>query len=325
MIISRTPLRVSFIGGGSDLPAYYRNYGGRVVSMAVNKYVYVSVNKSFSNNVRVAYSTVEEHDTFCKVNHPLVRNSARLLGFQTGLEITSTADIPAKGTGLGSSSAYTVGLLNALSNYRGIGRSKSELAEFACQVEIEMCQEPIGKQDQYAASFGGLNIFSFEAGGSVKQDALDIDPFNMNEFLKSVLVFYTGITRSAASVLGDQVGNTQSGSKDHILREMVELVSPFAEALISGDIDQCGQILDANWKLKKELSNKISNDIIDEIYDEAIAAGAVGGKLLGAGAGGFMMFIAPPSKHRSIANRLKKLKQQFWDIDRTGTSIIHQS
>ncbi len=325
MIISRTPLRISFVGGGSDLAGYYRNHGGRVISMAINKYVYVSVNKSFSNTVRVAYSTVEEHENFELVNHPLVRNSAALIGLKTGLEITSTADIPAKGTGLGSSSSYTVGLINALSNYSGTARTKAELAEFACKVEIEMCQEPIGKQDQYAASFGGLNIFDFQTNGAVKRTQLKIDPFNLNLFLNSILIFYTGITRSAASVLLEQSADTQRGSKDTALHEMVELVVPFAEALASGDINECGRILDANWQLKKGLSNKISNHIIDELYEVATSAGAVGGKLLGAGAGGFMLFLAPQHKHREIVRQLKGLQQQFWSIDYAGSTIIHQS
>lgn len=325
MIISRTPLRVSFVGGGSDIPAYYQNCGGRVISMAIDRYVYVSVNKSFSNQVRVAYSTVEEHDTFEHVAHPLVRNSTALLGIETGLEITSTADIPAKGTGLGSSSAYTVGLLNALSHYCGAGRSKSELAEFACRVEIDMCQEPIGKQDQYAASYGGLNSFKFNTDGSVTQETVSINPFSLNEFLSSLLVFYTGITRRASSVLSSQVEQTKRGNNNVILKEMVDLIPAFLDGLASGDFNTCGQILDTNWRLKKTLSNGISNHIIDEIYQEALLAGALGGKLLGAGAGGFMIFIAPRSKHKSIVDRLCNLNQQFWTLDHVGTSILHQS
>ena len=325
MIITRTPLRVSFVGGGSDLPSYYKSHGGCVISMAINKYVYVSLNKSFSNSVRVAYSVVEERNSFDEVNHPLVRNCTRLLNVVDGLEITSTADIPAKGTGLGSSSSYTVGLLHALSNYQGSGFSKAELAELACKIEIEMCDEPIGKQDQYAASFGGINIFEFQRDGTVDRQAIEITPFDQNAFLNSMMIFYTGLTRSASSILSDQTANTLSGSKDTTLREMVGLVRPFAASLSGGDVYQCGKILDENWKLKKSLSNKISNDFIDEVYDEAIAAGAFGGKLLGAGAGGFMMFLAPQSKHRSIAMRLSKLKQQYWGLDIFGTSIIHHS
>lgn len=325
MIITRTPLRVSFVGGGSDLPSYYMNHGGSVISMAINKYVYVSVNKSFSDSVRVAYSVVEECNSFEEVNHPLVRNCARLLCLTDGLEITSTADIPAKGTGLGSSSSYTVGLLHALSTYQGSGSSKAELAELACKTEIELCGEPIGKQDQYAASFGGINIFNFQQDGKVDREVVDVAPFDLNEFMNSMLIFYTGITRSASNILRDQTASTLSGSKDSILGEMVALVRPFSASLSSGDVYQCGKILDANWQLKKSLSKKITSDFINEVYDEAIAAGAIGGKLLGAGAGGFMMFLAPPSKHRSIAMRLGKLKQQYWGVDLLGTSVIHQS
>lgn len=325
MIISRTPLRVSFVGGGSDLPSYYLEHGGRVISMAINKYVYVSVNKSFSRSVRIAYSKVEECQNFENVQHPLVRNCAKLLELKTGLEITSTADIPANGTGLGSSSSFTVGLLNALSAYKGELVPKGELAETACKVEITMCGEPIGKQDQFAAALGNVNIFNFNTDNSVDAERVDLSPFNENLFLGSMLVFYTGVTRSASSVLADQKANIVSGEKLRDLKRMVELVEPFRNAMSKGDTKQCGEILDLNWNLKKNLSKFVSNQFIDEIYEEAMSAGAFGGKLLGAGAGGFMLFLAPQSKHHAIAQRLCKLKQQFWGLDRAGTSIIHQS
>lgn len=325
MIISRTPLRVSFVGGGSDLPSYYLEHGGRVISMAINKYVYVGVNKSFSDSVRVAYSKVEECQNFENVQHPLVRNCAKLLELETGLEITSTADIPARGTGLGSSSSFTVGLLNALSAYRGKLVPKEDLAESACKVEITMCGEPIGKQDQFAAALGNVNIFNFNTDNSVDNQRVEVSPFNENLFLGSMLVFYTGVTRSASSVLADQNANTASGAKLRDLKRMVELVEPFSNAMSEGDIKQCGEILDLNWNLKKNLSKFVSNPFIDEIYEEAMSAGALGGKLLGAGAGGFMLFLAPQSEHHAIAQRLYKLKQQFWGLDRAGTSIIYQS
>ncbi len=325
MIISRTPLRVSFVGGGSDLPSYYLENGGSVISMAINKYVFVSVNKSFSQSVRVAYSKVEECQNFEKVQHPLVRNCAKLLELETGLEITSTADIPAKGTGLGSSSSFTVGLLNALSAYKGQLVPKEELAEIACEVEITMCGEPIGKQDQFAAALGNVNILNFNTDNSVNAERVDLSPFIEHLFLGSMLIFYTGVTRSSSSVLAEQKANTSSGKKSKDLKRMVELVEPFKNALLEGDIKQCGEILDLNWNLKKNLSKFVSNPFIDEIYQEAMSAGALGGKLLGAGAGGFMLFLAPQSEHYAIAQRLCKLKQQFWGLDRTGTSIIHQS
>lgn len=325
MIITRTPLRISFVGGGSDLPSYYKNGVGSVISMAINKYIYVSVNKSFSNSVRVAYSIVEECANFQEVRHPLVRNSAKRLNIFDGLEVTSTADIPAKGTGLGSSSAFTVGLLNALNTYKAAVHSKTELAKLACEVEIDMCHEPIGKQDQYAAAFGGINVFSFYKNGNVTRKTIEPNPFNLKQFLDSILIYYTGLTRRAESVLDDQNTKTLNGDNDAILSQMVDLVEPFTASLVSGDVRQCGEILDANWQLKKGLSNKISNDLIDEIYLEAISAGACGGKLLGAGAGGFLLFLAPPEKHRSISERLGKLQQHFWNIDTLGTTVIHHS
>ena len=325
MIISRTPLRVSFVGGGSDLPSYYSKNHGRVLSMAINKYVYVSVNKSVSENVRVAYSKVEECREFAQVAHPLVRNSAELLGVTGGYEITSTADIPGTGTGLGSSSSFTVGLLNALNTYRGQVLTKEKLANLACHVEINMCDEPIGKQDQYAAAMGGMNTFEFFSDQSVKTQKLEIDQLYEHLFLSSILVFYTGTTRSAASILREQNADTLAGKKDKILSQMAELVEPFGVALRDGDFSSCGQLLDLNWQLKRQLSSNISNSNIDEIYNEGLAAGALGGKLLGAGAGGFILFIAPQSKHTEIARRLNKLTQQFWSIDKTGSSIIYKS
>jgi D-glycero-alpha-D-manno-heptose-7-phosphate kinase len=324
MIISRTPLRISFVGGGSDLPSYYKNSTGSVISMAINRYIFVSVNKSFSDTVRIAYSRVEECAQFVDVKHPLVKNTAKLLGLRTGLEITSTADIPSQGSGLGSSSSFTVGLLNALSTYQGIIRRKEELAELACAVELEMCKEPIGKQDQYASAIGGVNVFKFHSDKPVERIKLNLRSYEENKFLNSMLIFYTGNTRNASDILKDQNQNTKSGKINVSLSEMVQLVEPFSHALANGDTKTCGEILGCNWKLKKSLSSRITSEYIDEIYDEAIAAGAWGGKLLGAGAGGFMLFLAPPSRHSYIINRLHKLKQQIWNIDFSGSAIIYQ-
>ena len=324
MIVSRTPLRISFVGGGSDLPSYYRNNIGSVISMAIDRYVYVSVNKSFSDSVRVAYSRVEECAKFTDVQHPLVRNAAKLLGLKSSLEITSTADIPSQGSGLGSSSSYTVGLLNALSTNQGVIRRKEELAELACTIELEMCGEPIGKQDQFAAALGGLNVFKFLSDNSVEQIEVNLPTFKETQFLNSMLIFYTGKTRRASNVLKEQNLNTLSGKIDTNLSEMVKLVDSFSRALENGDTQACGEILGYNWELKKSLSQKITNQYIDEIYDEAMVAGAWGGKLLGAGAGGFLLFLAPPSKHLAIVERLHKLKQQFWKIDHSGSAIIYQ-
>lgn len=325
MIISRTPFRVSFVGGGSDLPSYYSRLPGKVISMAINRYVYVSVNKSFSDTVRVAYSKVEECKNFSEIEHPIVRNIANFMNLDTGVEITSTADIPAKGSGLGSSSSFTVGLLNAITNYLGMPISKDELAQSACQVEISLCKEPIGKQDQYAAAFGGFNEFKFNTDGSVERKKLEILPFAENHFINSLMFFYTGLTRQASSILGDQNKATLMRANDLVLSKMVDLVPEFGKAMQAANIELCGEILNENWVLKKQLSDGITNLTINDIYNEAMSAGALGGKLLGAGAGGFMLFIAPREKHFAIKNSLCKLQQKFWNVERTGTTIIHQS
>ena len=325
MIVSRTPLRISFVGGGSDLPSFFSRNIGQVFSMTVDKYVYVSVNKSFSNSVRLAYSKVEECRNFSEVEHPIVRHSAELLGLKAGVEITSTADIPSNGSGLGSSSSFTVGLLNALSTYIGGTRSKEKLANLACQVEIELCKEPIGKQDQYAASYGGFNKFDFLPNGNVLRKSVNIPEFAKSDLLSSMMIFYTGTTRRASSILKGQNTSTENKKNDKILIEMVNLVNQFEQAVLNGEIRICGEILAENWKLKKQLSTGISNLVLDQVYEEAVSAGALGGKLLGAGAGGFMLFIAPREKHKNIAKRLSGLEQKFWNLDKYGTTIIYQS
>jgi len=323
MIITRTPFRLSFVGGGSDLPSYYMNEMGSVISIAINRFMYVSVNTSFSKSIRLAYNRVEQCKKLLDVKHPLVRESANLIRFDDYVEITSTADIPSEGSGLGSSSSFTVGLLNALTNYQKKPRSKYELAELACKVEIEYCNQPIGKQDQFAASFGGCNLFKFHSDGSVEPVKVDIPPFAETRFLNSLLVFYTGTPRNASSVLDSQDKATKLGLNTSVLKEMVGLVPEFREHFCKGNVEEYGQILHTNWMLKKTLSNNISNNVIDEIYQEGIRGGALGGKLLGAGNGGFIIFIAPPESHNSIKKRLSKLKQETWSIDKLGTTVIY--
>lgn len=323
MIITRTPFRLSFVGGGSDLPSYYKNSMGSVISVAINRYMYVSVNRSFSKSIRLAYSKVEICQEFSELRHPLVRESANLMGFNDHVEITSTADIPSVGSGLGSSSAFTVGLLNALAHYRGHPRSKKELADLACQVELEYCNQPIGKQDQFATSFGGCNMFNFNTDGSVERIKVEIPNSAESRFLNSLLVFYTGVPRSAASVLSSQDETTKLGINNSALTEMVKLVPDFRDHLCKGNIKECGQILHNNWMLKKTLASNISNDTIDEIYQEGLNAGAFGGKLLGAGNGGFIIFMAPPEQHEYIKSRLHKLESHKWALDKCGSKVIY--
>ena len=325
MIITRTPLRLSFVGGGSDLPSYYENKFGAVISTAIDKYVYINLHSSFSNKTRVAYSQVEEVTNIGDVKHPLVRNSAKLLSLTDAVEITSIADIPANGTGLGSSSAFTVGLINAISNHQGEFKSKEQLAQLACAVEIELCGEPIGKQDQYASAYGGFNYFRFNSDSTVDREKIHIDKEFEEEFFSSLMVFYTGIERKASDILKSQNANNSDEKNIRNLHKMVQLVPNFKSALNQCDLKLCGEILNANWELKKELASDITNFQINEIYDAAISAGAYGGKLLGAGAGGFMAFLAPKQNHKEIREALKNLSRHYWRSDKVGSTVIYNS
>ena len=320
MIVSKTPFRMSFVGGGSDLPAFYREETGAVVSTAIDKYMYIAVNRKFDQKIRISYSRTEEVETPQQIEHPLVRHALNVAGIDGGIEITSMADIPSKGTGLGSSSAYTVGLLNALFAYRNEYASKDTLARLACEIEIDRCGEPIGKQDQYAAAHGGLNLIRFHPDDSVSVDPIICAPHVLAQLEASTLVFYTGRARSAAEILADQSASIPANR--HLMRRMVHLAGNMKVELESGRLDSIGSILDENWCLKKQMADGISDGQIDEWYETSKANGALGGKLLGAGKGGFMMFFAAPELHTRISRALPDLKPVKFRFDRTGAQIV---
>lgn len=322
MIITRTPLRMSFVGGGSDIEAYYKQNGGSVISTTIDRYVYLNVHRGFNNNVRVAYSRVEEVSDFSAVNHPLVRETANYFHINNGLEVTSIADIPSKGTGLGSSSSFTVGLVHAFAMQLGLNIDKLRLAEIACQIEIDQCGQLIGKQDQYAAALGGFNVFHFEPDGSVVRKPILLGDHERHILRSWMMVFYTGGTRSASKILAEQSQNSESLLHRSSLDQMVKLVDPFRDALINADPLSAGRLLDENWNLKRTLASGVSNHAIDCIYETALSNGAIGGKLLGAGTGGFMLFLAPPNKHNDISKALNKLKQFYWNFDLFGSTVI---
>ena len=323
MIISKTPLRMSFVGGGSDLPVFYRKYGGAVVSTAINKFVYITINKKFDNHIRIAYSRVEEPASVEKIKHPLVREALRMLKIEGGIEIMSIADIPARGTGLGSSSSYTVGLLHALYAYNGQFASAERLAREACEIEIGRCGEPIGKQDQYAAAFGGFNFIEFHPDDTVTVEPVICKPETLQQLQTKTIVFYTGITRSASALLKTQrdAVSTQK-AKQKMLQRMVGLARRLRTELQKNNVEAFGEIIHENWMLKKNLTSSVSTGQIDDWYQRARRAGAVGGKLLGAGSGGFMMFYAPRERHEAIANQLKELRQIEFRFEPQGSSII---
>ena len=322
MILSRTPFRMSFVGGGTDIPAFYAEEAGAVISTAIKKYMYIVVHRKFDNRIRLSYSRTEDVERVDEISHPLVRESLKLLNLGAGLEIASLADIPSRGSGLGSSSSYTVGLLNALHVNKGKSVTPDLLAEQACEVEITRCGEPIGKQDQYAAAFGGFNFYEFLPDESVKVTPLSITKSTIHEIESRVLVFFTGRTRSASTVLSQQVTNIAERPTRALARRMVRIVREFKEAVENKQIDLIGEMLHENWMLKKQFSSGVSNAEIDEWYVKGLGAGATGGKILGAGSGGFLMFFASPEFHDRIKIQLSHLKVVDFKFEAQGSTII---
>lgn len=322
MIVSKTPLRMSFVGGGSDLPAFYREEVGAVLSTSIDKYMYICVNKKFDGRIRISYTKTEDVERPKDVEHPLVREALNLVGIEGGIEIASMADIPSRGSGLGSSSSYTVGLLNALYAYRNQFASKQKLANQACEIEIDRCGEPIGKQDQYAAAYGGLNFIRFHPDDSVSVDPVICKPNLLEEFEDSTLLFFTGRTRSASEVLANQSAAMRMLDRRLLTRRMVQLAFEMKEQLESGTLDHLGDLLDENWRLKAQLTAGITDPQIDAWYAAGMTHGALGGKLLGAGNGGFMMFYAPKERHPQIKAALSDLEPVKFAFDRVGAQII---
>ncbi len=323
MIISRAPLRVSFAGGGSDLPAFYRIHGGAVISTAIDKYVFVTINRKFDNGVRVAYSRTEEVSSAAEVAHSLVRAGLGLLGIEGGVEITTVADIPSRGTGLGSSSTFTVALLHALHAYRGQHVRSSTLAEQACDIELNICGEPIGKQDQYAAAFGGFRVYEFHPDETVTVSPVICQPSTLHRLNERMLMLYTGVARSASTLLKEQSAAIASSSqKQASLKRMVSLCYQFRDEIQNDNLDALGEILHECWMLKREQGDRVSNSMIDEWYNTARRQGALGGKILGAGGGGFLMLYAPPECQAAICHALSRLKAMPVELEREGSQII---
>jgi D-glycero-alpha-D-manno-heptose-7-phosphate kinase len=322
MIITQTPLRMSFAGGGSDLPSFYRRFGGAVVTTAIDKYIYVNVNKKFDERIRVSYSKTEDVDTVAEIEHPIVRAALQKLNISGGLEITSIADIPSRGTGLGSSSSFTVGLLLALHAYQSNYISPGDLAEESCAVEIDLCGERIGKQDQYAAAFGNLNFIRFEPDDRVIVEPLLCSRETIRELEDSLITFYTGKARQASSILTEQSRFAESDTKtQRLLCRMVELAHTLRTELNRGNVRALGEILDEGWCLKREVHPLVSSSEIDDWYCAAKKAGAVGGKLLGAGGGGFLLFFAPPHLHAEL-ERVLGLRKVDMSFEHSGSRVL---
>ena len=325
MIISRTPLRISFAGGGSDLPAFYLREPGAVLSTAINKYIYITVNKKFDRKIRASYSVTEIVDGVDLLKHELIREALRIVGIDGGIEITSISDVP-DGTGLGSSSTYTVGLLNALYAYVGLHVGAERLAREACEIEIKRCGKPIGKQDQYSAAYGGLQHIQFNSDESVFVDPVICAPQLKRQLQERLLMLYTGITRSADKILKEQKSNTESDEqKRHTLRAMTQLAAELRDNLSRNpdNLDCVGEILHQGWLLKRNLASDISNERINDWYERARQNGAVGGKVLGAGGGGFLLVYARPEDQRRILSALPELRPTTFRFEPQGSKIIY--
>jgi D-glycero-alpha-D-manno-heptose-7-phosphate kinase len=324
MIISRTPLRISFLGGGSDLPSFYSQEPGAVVSTAINKYIYINVNTKFDHQIRASYSITEMVDTREALKHELIREALYCVGIEKGIEITSISDIPSSGTGMGSSSSYTVGLLNALYAYVGRHVGAARLAQEACAIEIERCGKPIGKQDQYIAAYGGLQYIQFNPDGSVFVDPVICHPTTKALLEQRLLLLYTGITRSADGVLSEQKSNTESSPEARAaLRTMTRMAQSLRDSLMENELDCFGEMLHEAWMLKRSLANSISTGQIDGWYERARKAGAIGGKILGAGGGGFLLLYAPCEQHDAICQALPELKRIPFCLEPQGSKIIY--
>jgi D-glycero-alpha-D-manno-heptose-7-phosphate kinase len=321
MIVTKTPLRISFFGGGSDIPQFYENYPGMVLSTTIDKHIYIAANICVAQHIKLVYSEMEYPKNIEDIKHNRIREILRYLGINSNIEIASFSDVPTKGTGLGSSSTFTVGILHALAKHLGFNFNKRDLAELACQIEIEMCNEPIGKQDQYAAVYGGLNIMKFNKN-NITVTPLPIDTVTLNKLENNLFMYNTGINRQASSILSVQVNNLKTNIKtiDDTCK-MVELTEQSIKHLLDRKLDSFGSLLHESWLTKKKLSSNISNLSIDRIYDDALRAGAIGGKLLGAGGGGYMLFYVPEENHQTFLYKMNLYNRFEFKFVEYGSKI----
>ena len=319
MIITQTPLRISFLGGGTDFEDFYRNHGGAVLSTAIDKYVFVIVKERFDDLIYVNYSKKEIVDSIDKLEHDLMREAIRITGITKGVEITTLADVPAHGTGLGSSSSITVGLLQAFYAYQGELKTAETLAREACQIEIDTLGKPIGKQDQYIAAYGNMRFITFNNGG-VKLERIELSSGDKRRLSENLLLFYTGLATDSGELLSEQKANIN----DHLetLCEMRRFAFEARDAIIRGAFDELGELLDQNWKLKKQLASKISNSKIDEMYQAARKAGAIGGKIAGSGGGGFLLLYCPRERQDEVRKVLKGLRELPFRFEQDGSKVI---
>ena len=327
MIIARSPMRLSLGGGGTDLPSYYREHGGFLIAAAIDKYVYITIHQTFVKDLIIKYSSLERVASVHEVQHPLIREGLKLVGVsETNIEITSMADIPA-GTGLGSSGSFVTALLRALHQYRNNHISPRELAEQACHIELDILGEPIGKQDQYIAAFGGITCFHFRQDGMVDVEALRLSPETLHNMEDNLLLVFTGYTRSASAILKDQ--DTRSREKDPEMIENLHFVKQLGyetkDAFERGDLRRFAELMHVHWEHKKNRSKGMSNSAIDDYYEYALRNGALGGKLIGAGGGGFLLLYTEEKTRLRRAIAEAGLREVRWRFDFQGTTVLSQA
>ena len=323
MIISRTPFRISFVGGGTDLRVFYKKEFGQVLSTTINKYIYVAVKRQteiVDFKYRINWSKVEFTNNIDDIEHPIIREAFRMLNIDFPCEVTTFADIPAK-SGLGSSSSFSVGLLNALYALKGQMVKKETLAKQAAEIEIDILKRNMGKQDHYAAAYGGINIITFNSDETVRVDPIIKDYNSLQDLAGKLLLFFTGQTRDASEILKSQTKAT--AEKFEILKKMRNLVPKLKKTIENEDHNSFGQLLHENWLLKKSITNDISNGEIEEYYKKAMDGGAIGGKLLGAGGGGFLCFYANQNKQKNVKNSLSELYNLEYEFENAGTQITY--
>jgi len=322
MIITRTPFRISFAGGGSDLEACYARQPGAVLCTAIDKYMYLAVKEHFGGSFRISYSKTEYSDTVEGIRHPIVRECLQRVGGVPPLEVVSMADLPAQ-AGMGSSSSFTVGLLHALYTFRGEVITPNVLAEEACRVEIEGLAEPIGKQDQYIAAYGGLQFIEFFGDGSVRIEPVHCSKETYRELDRRLVIFFTGITRNARDVLTKQRDNTPE--KLPALADLCEIARRMRDVLVSGEeLAGFGRLLDEAWRRKKSLETTITNEAVESAYSRGLEAGALGGKLLGAGGGGFLLFYCEPERQAALREALPGMEEVPFSFSPYGSRVVHQ-
>lgn len=320
MIITQTPLRISLFGGGTDFREYFEREGGCVLSSAIDKYVYVIIKERFDDLIRVGYTRTEMVERVDQVQHELVREALKLTGITKGVEIATMADIPSAGSGLGSSSSVTVGLLNAMHAYLGHSVTPRQLAAEACRIEIDILGKPIGVQDQYIAAYGNLRFMRFSRNGYISVRSVTLDESIKRRLNEHLLLLYTGISRQSSDVLTEQKANINE--RLEVLRALKQMALEAVNRLQAGDFDGVGELLHQSWLLKQQLASKVSNGIIDEMYAAARKAGALGGKITGAGGGGFLLLYCPRSRRDDVRATLHGLRELPFSLERDGSKVI---